>query len=181
MHSKRAVGRDVSVRKYDLLTSLALLGLSQGKAGSVSMLRLISAITARYNWKADELSVGQTDLARMWCVDLRTVKREIKRLREAELLVLKRAATKGRVSVYSLNQAKIEELSSDKWDLVGSDLGDRMREQIRTETIRSEAKVVQFPDMMATGPWGRAQRHLATKDPARFNAWFLKLQLSKHQ
>lgn len=177
MQTKRTVGRDASVRKYDLLTSLALLGLSSGKAESVSMLRLISAITARYNWKADELSVGQADLAKMWSVDLRTVKREMKRLREAELLILKRAGAKGRVSAYSLNQEKIEELSADKWDLVGPDFGERMREQVRAEAVRSQAKVVQFPEAASSGPWGRAQRHLASKDAARFNAWFSKLQL----
>lgn len=177
MQPKHATGRDASVRKYDLLTSLAVLGLSEGKNSGISMLRLISAITARYNWARDELAIGQDDLAKMWSVNVRTVKREIKRLREAEFLVLKKAGAKGRVSVYRLNQVKIEEMTSGLWELVGPDLADRMREQIKAETIREEAKIVKFPNVTTNCPWGRAQRELAARDPARFNSWFAKLEL----
>ena len=44
------------------------------------MLRLIALITARYNWQRDELSVGQSEMARIWGVHDRTVKREVRRL-----------------------------------------------------------------------------------------------------
>jgi len=50
------------------------------------MLRLISVVTARYNWRNDELSIGQRDMARLWAVNERTVKREMKRLTEANIL-----------------------------------------------------------------------------------------------
>ena len=52
-----------------------------------------------------------------------------------------------------------------------------MREQIKAETVREEAKIVKFPSVATNCPWGRAQRDLASRDAARFNNWFAKLDL----
>ncbi|MEL7464839.1 MAG: DnaA N-terminal domain-containing protein [Pseudomonadota bacterium] len=176
MQTGKLVGRDASVRKYDILTALAVSGLSGGKHSSVSMLRLISLITARYNWRADEVSIGQSDLAKLWSVDIRTVKREMKRLQELGVLTVKRAGARGRVSVYALNQDILDKITASAWECVGSDFEHRMSEQRDIAAKQAEMKVVQFPTSICSGLWGRAQSWLAKKDPARFNAWFRNLE-----
>jgi hypothetical protein len=119
-------GPGASVVKYDLLTALSLAGLRKGGTFQQSVLRLMVLITARYNWRHDELSMGQADIARLWSVDIRTVKREMKRLTQHEFLFLKRPARRGRVAAYGLNRAAILALSEDDWKDVGPDYVSRM-------------------------------------------------------
>ena len=45
----------------------------------------MALITTRYNWQRDELTMGQGEIARLWSVDDRTVKREMARLAGAGL------------------------------------------------------------------------------------------------
>ena len=87
MDAKRFTGPQAGSQKYDLLTALAVAGLCGSPGFQTSMLRLIALVTARYNWARDELTVGQREMARMWSVDERTVKRELKRLTTAGVLV----------------------------------------------------------------------------------------------
>jgi len=68
MAKLNAVGRDASVRKYDVLSALMLLGLHGAKADVKLAARLCLLVTTRYNWQRDELTVGQTDIARLWNV-----------------------------------------------------------------------------------------------------------------
>ena len=95
MQTLRPVGRGASARKYDILTALGAFALAQGKHEQRRVLRLMTLITARYNWARDELAVGQRESARLWAVDERTVKREMARLKAAGWLVVKRQGAFG--------------------------------------------------------------------------------------
>ena len=175
MEIRKLAGPGAGVRKYDLLTALAVAGLAGSPTLATSMTRLIALITARYNWRLDEVSIGQAELARLWSVDQRTVKREIKRLRELGILTLKRAGVRGRVSSYALDHRQVETLTRDSWSLVGPDFEDRMAAD-HAPPAQGE-KVIAFPG--ASGDqhteWGRARRSLKAADSARFAAWFAPL------
>ncbi len=131
----------------------------------------------------DELTVGQRDLARMWSVNERTVKREIKRLTDTEILICKRRGVRGRVAAYRLNYSQIAKLSEQCWPLVGPDFDERMRGRYREE---APVKVVQLSDyskpaedeLPQTGPgtWQRAMSRLAQDNADQFKAWFSQLQ-----
>lgn len=185
MNLSRVTGPEAGVIKYDLLTALSVAGLNGSPSLQTSLMRLISAVTARYNWKADELTVGQRDLARMWSVNERTVKREIKRLTEAEILICKRSGVRGRVAAYRLNYAQIAKLSKHCWPLVGPDFDERMRMRYDAP---SDIKVVQLRDyatpadaaetapMPRAGTWERAMAGLAAENADRFRSWFSALK-----
>ena len=98
MRVARATGRNAAVIKYDLLTALGAHACAGDKHLQRLVLRFITLIVARYNWQADELSVGQTEMAALWSVDARTVKRDMARLREMGWLSIRRAAARGRVA-----------------------------------------------------------------------------------
>ena len=107
MQILRPVGRQASSRKYDLITALGVHACRGDKHFQRLVLRFITAIVARYNWQADELSIGQRELAALWSVDERTVKRELAKLRALGWLVQKRAAVRGRVAIHGLDIAAI--------------------------------------------------------------------------
>ena len=129
MDAKRYTGPQAGSQKYDLLTALSVAGLSGSPGFQTSMLRLVALVTARYNWGRNELTVGQREMARLWSVDERTVKREIKRLTAASILLQLRPGVRGRVAAYRLNIAEIHRLSAPVWDRVGPDYADRMAQQ----------------------------------------------------
>jgi len=126
MDAKRILGRNSGVQKYDLLTALAVSGMHGTPGHQTSMLRLIALVTARYNWRTDEFCVGQRDMARMWGVNERTVKREIKRLCAASILICKRQGVRGRVGAYRLNIPEIYRSTAELWGDVGPDFAERM-------------------------------------------------------
>jgi len=203
MGAKRLVGPEAGVRKYDLLTALAVAGLSGGPQTTVSMMRLIALITARYNWRADEVSIGQADLARLWSVDLRTVKREMRRLKDLGLVVVKRPGVRGRVASYALDHARIDALTEGSWGQVGPDFQDRMAGQAAGQgaaqasgqaagqaTGQGAGQAAGLPAGNAGAPtvipfpgaaedrgseWARAKVRLRDADPARHRAWFQPL------
>lgn len=184
MKTQRLAGPESGVLKYDILTALSVAGLASSPGFGITLMRLIALITARYNWREDEFCVGQRDMARMWSVDERTVKRQVKRLLETDLLVCKRPGVRGRVGAYRLNQGGIARLSEPSWPLVGPDFQKRMQERYRTD----EVKVVRFDAYPRQGteiepsgksaadtPWARAMARLAASDKAQFDAWFARL------
>lgn len=176
MSQRKIAGPWAGVRKYDLLTALAVAGLAGPPSYATSMTRLIALITARYNWRTDEISIGQAELARLWSVDLRTVKREVKRLRSHGLLVIKREGVRGRVATYGLDHARIEALTSAVWPLVGSDFEERMGTFKGLNEGQSvvQTTVVQFPSTDRS-EWSRTRPSLRQADPARYDAWFKPL------
>ena len=182
---RRATGPGAGAIKYDILTALGLIGLRGSPGLRNSVQRLIVLVTARYNWRADEVSVGQADLARLWAVDARTVKREVKRLTEAGILLRIRAGVRGRVAAYRLNLAEIAARSMAVWGDVGPDFAARM-----AELMPATAKVVPLhpgpaaPDTAKAdtaetdgedgqgGDWAAVRRRLRVEDPALFASWF---------
>jgi hypothetical protein len=180
MQIKRAVGRDGATRKYDLLTVLGVYALSQGKTLQRQALRLICLITARYNWQGDQLSVGQAEIARLWSVDTRTVKREMAAFRARGWLVERQAAARGRVAVHGLDIARILQDTREVWDRVGPDLTDRLAPQPTQPEGAGQGTVIPFPQP-ALPPcdtlWGLVAARLAAEDPAIWRAWFAPLDV----
>ena len=184
MDSKRLTGPQAGVVKYDLLTALSVAGLHGTQGFQTSMLRLVALITARYNWRADELTVGQREMARLWDCNERTVKREIKRLTEAGLLKCLRPGVRGRVSAYRLDQGTIVRLTQDLGHAVGPDFVERMA------VMRPDPATVVRVDFGATsapeppeentpgggGAWRHVMRRLKAEEPSLFTNWFSKME-----
>jgi hypothetical protein len=184
MRNLHLTGPGAGAEKYDLLTAMAVAGLAAGGSLQNSMMRLMALVTARYNWAADEVSIGQRDMAALWAVDERTAKRETKRLLDAGFLELKRPGVRGRVAAYRLGIETIYNQSEARWTNAGRDFRDRM--QTRAERTAPEpAKVVRVdfgPQPRAdqgaeeTGPWSAARSALETAHPRQFQAWFAHLR-----
>ncbi|WP_299964095.1 DnaA N-terminal domain-containing protein [uncultured Roseobacter sp.] len=181
MEPQKLTGPEAGVLKYDLLTALSVAGLNGTATFQMSVLRLVALVTARYNWRTDEFCVGQRDMARMWSVNERTVKREIKRLVEASIVICKRAGVRGRVGAYRLNYTEIARLSEPCWPLVGPDFEQRMRARyrpvetkiIKLERYLSEAAPDEGPPQ--PGTWAGVMAILAAEHPHLYGAWFARL------
>jgi DNA-binding transcriptional ArsR family regulator len=106
----RITGPGAAARKYDLLTALAVAGLRESVIPAVLALRLIALITARYDWMRDAVSIGHDELARLWGVSLRTVARDLDRLRRMGLLQVTAPARRGRVAVYRLDHTALDHM-----------------------------------------------------------------------
>lgn len=182
MEPQRLTGPEASVLKYDILTALSVAGMNGSQTFQTSMMRLIALITARYNWRNDEFCVGQRDMARMWSVNERTVKREIKRLQDTGLIVCKRNGVRGRVGAYGLNYHEIVAVTRPTWPLVGPDFERRMSTRYRP----SEVKVVQMSAYVQReegalkddkpGTWQRVLSELTGAHPNLVEAWFSRLE-----
>lgn len=184
MQVSRPVGRAAASRKYDLLTALGAWALGQDKAVQRRALRFITLITARYNWTRDELAVGQREIAALWSVDERTVKREMARLRADGWLVVRRQGVRGRVTEYRLDLARMLNDTRPSWEAVGPDFALRMSGD---ESGAGGGEVVPLP-IRGTVPaptitdaseWGLAQAVLHAEDPALYAAWVARLARSK--
>ncbi|MES2664451.1 MAG: DnaA N-terminal domain-containing protein [Pseudomonadota bacterium] len=184
MQKARAVGRNAAVMKYDLLTALGAYGCSADKHLQRLVLRLITLIVARYNWQTDEIATGQREIAQMWAVDERTVKRDMARLRDMGWLVQKRAAARGRVAVHGLGIAAILGGTQECWDRVGPDFTARMTGPEHAPAA-PVSNVVSFPvggavagvssGPVGQGVWARAQQALHQDNPVLYAAWFAQL------
>lgn len=175
--ARRLTGPGAGVTKYDALTALGLIGMHEGAHLQVAMLRLIAVVTARYNWRAEEMAVGQRELARLWGVTERTAKREVKRLTELGVILVKRPGVRGRVAAYRLNLPEIARLSRPLWDLVGADFAERMAGH-----VPGEANVVRLdfaapePDAEGQGgTWRAVRARLRAESPAAFASWYAQL------
>jgi len=174
MQLVKPVGRNAAARKYDLLTALGAYALAHDKHRQRSVLRLMTLVTARYNWQRDELAVGQREIARMWSVDERTVKRELAKLRGLGWLAVKRAGARGRVTVYGLQIDAVLQDTSDHWDKVGPDYAVRMQGASADEgnVVPMVPKgQVSAPDISGGDEWSLAQAVLFQEDPSLYAAW----------
>jgi hypothetical protein len=181
MQIQKPVGRGAAARKYDILTSLGTFALSLGKSDQRRALRLITLITARYNWAGDELSVGQREIARMWSCDERTVKREMAWFRGQGWLVVHVQGARGRVTRYGLGIEKILEDTKTVWGHVGPDFQTRMAVHAGEDTPNNvvplqPTKPVNAPDVSDGSEWALAQAILHQENPARYGAWFAALK-----
>lgn len=173
MLQTKAVGPGAAARKYDLITALGAHALSLGKTDQRRVLRLITLVTARYNWARNDLSVGQREIAQLWSCDERTVKREMARFRALGWLVVKRQGARGRVTQYGLDMDVVMHATRTTWDRIGPDF------VIRLEGAPTASAVVPFPGKADSRPpditdgteWSLAAAILHQQDPARFGAW----------
>lgn len=176
----KPVGQGAQARKYDILSAIGAWGLASGKVDQRLALRLIVLVTARYNWAHDRFAVGQREIARMWSVDERTVKREMARLREMGWLVLQRQGARGRVSEYGLGLGKILADTSGQWLAIGPDFAARQEAPVPAGT--EPQKVVPFPrpaDVAGDDPvcpaWTRARAVIESADPGLAASWLRPL------
>lgn len=178
MDNRRVTGAGSGAVKYDILSALTVAGLNGSAGEQLSMARLTSLITARYNWRNDELSMGQREMAALWGVGERTVKREIKRWLSTGLLICRRAGVRGRVASYRLNLARICEVTEPIWPLLGTDFAERMGglrpngdRVIRLDTVRATLT----PPPTETG-WEAVTHQLERLYPSQFDAWLAPLR-----
>jgi len=180
MQIVRPVGRQAASRKYDLITALGVHACRGDKHFQRLVLRFITMIVARYNWQTDELSIGQRDLATLWAVDERTVKREMAKLRALGWLVQKRAAVRGRVAIHGLDLAAILSATRADWPAVGPDFVERLAGPDASPQA-SAGNILAFPGTAPTALpadaslWARAQAVLQAEDPANHAQWFRQL------
>lgn len=178
MQIARPVGRQAASRKYDLLTAMGVYACHGDKHLQRLVLRLMTLIVARYNWQTDEIIVGQREIAALWGVDERTVKRDMARLRAMGWLVQHRAAVRGRVASHGLDLTAILTATKGEWAAVGPDFVERMTGPQTPQT--AAPNVVSFPTAAPplpadASPWARAQARLQAEDLALYAAWFRPL------
>jgi DNA-binding Lrp family transcriptional regulator len=187
MDVKRFTGVQAGSQKYDLLTAMAVAGLNGSTGFQNSMMRLIAVVTARYNWRNDELTVGQRDMARMWSVNERTVKREIKRLCDAKIVLQLRPGVRGRVAAYRLNYAEIYRLSEPVWANVGPDFEARMEAQSPKPESAEKIVKVDFgqrrdtPQQNRNDAWSKVLARLEESNAGLFHSWYASLQFEKFE
>ncbi len=170
----KPVGREAAAKKYDILSALAAFALSQDKHVQRRVMRVMALITTRYNWQRDELSMGQAEIARLWSVDARTVKREVSKLKAMGWFHTKMQGARGRVSVYSLDLAKMMSDTQACWSHVGPDFVARMG----ATPEASNTTVVPFRqggETFSSDAWGRACEAYSRIDPAAYSAWVAPL------
>lgn len=174
MQLPRPVGREAASRKYDILSALMAFALSRDKHVQRQVLRVMALITTRYNWQRDELTMGQGEIARLWSVDDRTVKREMARLRAQGWLVLKRQGARGRVSVYGMDLERMLEDTRPAWPLIGDDFIARIEPD--TTAGQGASNVVPLRSVAAPiedgSVWASAGAALHAEDAATYGAWF---------
>lgn len=165
--------------KYDLLAALSASALQGGAIGERLALRLMILITARYNWARDELSIGRAEIARLWSVDERTVKRELAKLKAVGFLIVKRPGVRGRVTLYGLGVEAIRGATRDSWDRLGPDFAERLgaspEASPSASAITPEAAMAGAPSGQGPADWERMRLALAKRNPNRFACWFRPL------
>lgn len=176
--AKRLTGPNASSAKYDVLTALALLALHRDAAAQASVLRLIAVITARYNWRRDELSMCQQDMAQMWGVSLRTAKRDVKRWLSESWMTMKRQGVRGRAGAYRLDFVEIGRQSNHLWPLVGPDFVERLTIPTPEENvIRPDFARVDQPTTKEPGTWAAVCERLRLSDQSVYHSWIAPLQV----
>ena len=177
----KPVGREAATRKYDILSALAALALVQEKHDQRRILRLMALITTRYNWQRNELTMGQAEIARLWGVDLRTVKREMAKLRAMGWLIETRGAARGRVASHALDLDLMMQETRGVWENIGPDFIER---QTPRGTAAPAPNVVPFKPGNVLAPradtaegslWGQACAVFEAQDSATYAAWIGRL------
>jgi hypothetical protein len=171
----RPVGREAAAKKYDILSAMMAHALAGDQHRQRLILRLMALITTRYNWQRNELATGQREIARLWCVDERTVKRDMARLRGLGWVQVKRAGARGRVSVLGLDLERIMLDTRPEWSHIGEDFVARVGQGPQP----AESTVVPFrrPDPVpGDGVWPAICDRLGAEDPALCDAWFRALR-----
>lgn len=183
MQASRLAGAEAASQKYDILTALGCHALTGPPGVQRLILRFITLITARYNWRTGRLHVGQREIARLWSVDERTVKREMAKLRTLGWVTLVSPARRGRVAIHALDLRSIRATTREAWPRIGEDFEARMA---GTGSATAGGTVVQFPRPEAVpaqaeddvpeprpdDPWAEIRRALQLEDAVVFASWF---------
>ncbi|MDF3362711.1 hypothetical protein HLM50_16705 [Sulfitobacter sp. Ks41] len=177
MQLVKLAGQRDAARKYDIITALGAYALARNKHDQRLVLRLVTLITARYNWARDELAVGQREIARLWSVDERTVKRDTAKLRALGWLVVKRQGARGRVTEYGLDIDRILAMTEAEWSNVGPDFDLRMSgKPDETPVVSLPVRGhVPAPDLSDGSEWALAQSILYTEAPDLYGSWLCNL------
>ncbi|WP_424830106.1 DnaA N-terminal domain-containing protein [Ruegeria sp.] len=176
MQVTKPVGRNAPALKYDILSALGVYALSGDKHLQRRVLRILTLITTRYNWRTNELSIGREEISRLWSVDPRTVKREMAKLRVMGWIAVKRSAARGRVAVYELDLKQIMIDTTDIWPVIGPDFQERMGQGDEPQTnvvpfkVKGPGEAPSDDDI-----WGQVQKMLHTRDPELWSSWFQHL------
>jgi len=180
MLAKKPSGRGASAVKYDILTAMGAYALSESKARQVLVLRFLTLLTARYNWHRDVLAVGQREIARLWNVDERTVKRDLAKLRSMGWIKVKRQGARGRVSEYGLDLDRILSDSEPRWQAVGPDYAHRMtgQDDMPQQNVipLNAGNAVAAPSTEDGSEWSLAKAILHRDDPATYASWLQGLE-----
>jgi DnaA-like protein len=177
MLATKPVGRNAQAMKYDILSALTIHALSGDKHRHRHVLRFLALITTRYNWLNNELSIGRVEMARLWAVDERTVKRETAKLRESGWIRVKKPGARGRVTLYEFDLKQVLLDTKSVWSVIGPDFESRMQDgKTKTETDN----VVPFqrpegPPPDAGDLWGQVLSALHGRDPELYATWFRHL------
>ncbi|MEM1301284.1 MAG: hypothetical protein AAGH17_01780 [Pseudomonadota bacterium] len=175
-YAVRPVGRHAATVKYDLITALGAMALASDKHDQRLVLRFITLLTARYNWVREELACGQREIARLWSVDERTVKRDMSKLRALGWLVVKRQGARGRVSEYRVDIETLWRATEPTWAAVGPDFELRMAPQPAANVVPLRAATVAAPSVQDGTEWVLAQAILHQEDQGTYAAWFQGLR-----
>lgn len=172
----KPVGRDAATKKYDILSALLAYGLRQDKHKQRLIMRLMALITTRYNWQRDELSMGQAEIAKLWDVDTRTVKRDMAKLRSLGWLVEKRCAARGRVALHGIALDQIMFDTRPVWDAIGPDFVARVQPSPVEPVSENVVPLRPVTAPVSDGSlWAEAQAVFHAQDAAGFAAWVEKL------
>lgn len=181
MQIAKIVGRNAGAQKYDILTALGAFALYGDKHQQRLVLRFMTLITARYNWGRNELAVGQREIARLWSVDERTVKREMAKLRAMGWLVVHRQGARGRVTQYGISLEHVLETTRDTWKNVGPDFDLRMQgdpEPAKVVPLQVRGNV--SPPQISDGSeWTLARAVLHAEDQGLYGSWIQALVRSE--
>lgn len=179
MLANRPSGQGAASKKYDVLTALGALACGGDKHRQRLILRFMTLVTARYNWQRDEVRIGRAEIARLWRVDERTVKRDLSKLKLAGWVTVKYPAARGRVTVYSIDWDRVIEATRETWPAVGRDFVDRMDAMMGTAVPASapDTNIVAFPQPPGgASEWDQVCAHVHRADPAFFASWLSSVE-----
>lgn len=180
MGSTPVTGPGASALKYDIVTALLVMAARGETTEARLALRLSLLITARYNWRQGQFTVGQREMARMWGVTERTAKRELASMRHRGWITVSRPAARGRVASYRLELPVVLRSTVPHWDAVGPDFSARMSGA--SEQPEPTSNVVPLTKKSSALPveddfgWHRAAQRLRDQDPSVYEAWFAGLR-----
>lgn len=174
MRHLRPVGRSASALKYDLLTAMGAYALASEPGEQKRILRLMTLITARYNWTNDMLAVGQREIGQLWCCTERTVKREFAVLKARGWLVVRRQGARGRVSEFRVDLDRIMSDTKPVWAAIGPDFAARRgapeADAGNVVPLRASG-VAPVPSAEDQTEWGLARHTLRAQDEGLYAAW----------
>lgn len=180
MAAINAVGPKASSIKYDIISAMLAHGLSQNKQTQRRVMRLLLLVTARYNWRNNDLTIGHKEIAKLWSVDPRTVKREMALFKDLGWIKVKRQGARGRVGSYQICVDALMTLSQPTWSCVGPDF--ETRAMALLGDVIPKPKVVQVDfgadrknKTLPTGKWRDVCDALEARHPEIYINWFSRL------